>query len=112
MRTLIFAVAALIGLAACVPSATYEKGQRDISDKSRIDQIQKGSTTKDNILVLFGQPAGKAFEANGDETWNYGYVSRQARSPFLPAPPQVQSVVLFVTFDNRGIAKSYSTSGS
>jgi hypothetical protein len=80
MRTLIFA--ALVGLAACVPNTTYEKGQKDIFDKSRIDQIQKGSTTMDNIIVLFGQPEGKAFEANGDETWNYGYVSRQASPEF------------------------------
>ena len=110
MRTLIFA--ALVGLAACVPGTTYEKGQRDIFDKSRIDQIQRGSTTKDNILVLFGQPEGKSIGENGDEAWNYSYVSRQARSPFLPSPPEIHSVVLIVSFDKRGIVTSYTTSGS
>ena len=54
MRAII--LAALIGLAACVPNTTIEKGQRDIFDQSRVDQIQRGSTTKDNIIVLFGQP--------------------------------------------------------
>jgi outer membrane protein assembly factor BamE (lipoprotein component of BamABCDE complex) len=111
MRTFIFV--ALIGLTACLPNTnTYEKGQRDISDRSRIDQIQKGSITKDNILVLFGQHEGKSFEADGDETWSYTYVSREPRSPFLASPSQVHSAVLIVTFDNRGTVKSYSTSGS
>jgi outer membrane protein assembly factor BamE (lipoprotein component of BamABCDE complex) len=100
MRSII--LAALICLVGCVPPA-MEKGQRDIFDQSRISQIQQGSTTKDNIIVLFGQPGGKSFEANGDETWTYTYASRQ-KNPLLPGPAEVHSAALNVTFDKRGMS--------
>jgi|HubBroStandDraft_3_1064219.scaffolds.fasta_scaffold1685227_1 outer membrane protein assembly factor BamE (lipoprotein component of BamABCDE complex) len=109
MRAII--LAALICLAGCVPPTTIEKGQRDIFDQSRISQIQQGSTTKDNIIVLFGQPGGKGFEANGDETWTYTYASRR-KNPLLPGPAEVHSAALIVTFDKRGIVKSYDNFSS
>jgi hypothetical protein len=61
-----------VGLLGCA-NTTRETGQRDIFDQSRITQIQKGVSNKDNIIVLFGNPKGTEFAANGDEVWKYSY---------------------------------------
>jgi len=107
MRTLF--LAALIGLAACFPNATYGEGPGGAFDQSRVEQIQKGSTTKDNIITLFGEPGAKDLPANGDETWIYTYVVKQINAP----PSQSSSLrrhssMLIITFDNQGIVKSFS----
>ena len=87
MRTLF--LAALIGLAACVPNTTYGGAPRDTFDQSRVEQIQKGSTTKDNIIALFGEPGVKDLPAKGNETWTYTYAVRRDSAPSLPAAPRV-----------------------
>jgi outer membrane protein assembly factor BamE (lipoprotein component of BamABCDE complex) len=105
MRTLF--LAALIGLAACVPNTTYGGGPRDTFDQSRVEQIQKGSTTKDNIIALFGEPGVKDLPAKGDETWTYTYAVRRDSAPSLPSAPRGHPAALIITFDNQGIVKSY-----
>ena len=87
MRTLAFA--ALIGLAASFPNSTYGEGPGGTSNHSRVEQIQKGSTTKDNIIALFGEPGVKDLPAKGDETWTYTYAVRRDSAPSLPAAPRV-----------------------
>ena len=105
MRTLAFA--ALIGLTASVPNATYGEGPGGTFDQSRFEQIQKGSTTKDNIIALFGEPGAKDLPANRDETWIYTYVATQASASSQTSVPRDHSSMLMITFDNRGIVKSY-----
>jgi outer membrane protein assembly factor BamE (lipoprotein component of BamABCDE complex) len=105
MRTLF--LAALIGLAACVPNTTYGGGPRDTFDQSRVEQIQKGSTTKDNIIALFGEPGVKDLPAKGNETWTYTYAVGRDSAPSLPSAPRGHPSALIITFDNRGIVKSY-----
>jgi len=106
MRTLTFA--ALIGLAVSVPNATHGQGPGGTFDQSRVEQIQKGSTTKDNIIALFGEPGATDLPAKGDETWIYTYGVRKAGAVSLPTTQQPQPNALIITFDNRGIVKSYS----
>jgi outer membrane protein assembly factor BamE (lipoprotein component of BamABCDE complex) len=73
---------------------------------ARLEQIKQGSTTKDNIIVLFGQPEGKEFAANGDEAWTYGYILKQYNpNPLGRAKLHISNMT--VTFDNRGIVKAY-----
>jgi outer membrane protein assembly factor BamE (lipoprotein component of BamABCDE complex) len=108
MRTLAFA--AVIGLAASVPNATYGEGPGPggTFDQGRVEQIQKGSTTKDNIIALFGEPGAKDLPANGDETWIYNYLVRQTSAPSPPSARRSHPPALIITFDNRGIVKSFS----
>ena len=105
MRALLFA--ALISLAASAPITTYGEGPRDPFDQSRIEQIQKGSTTKEQIIALFGEPNAKDLPANRDETWIYTYVATQASASSQTSVPRDHSSMLMITFDNRGIVKSY-----
>ncbi len=58
--------------------------------------------------MLFGQPEGKEFAANGDETWSYGYILKQYNpNPLGRAKLHISN--MSVTFDNRGIVKAYKT---
>jgi len=102
MRTLAFA--ALIGLAASFPNTTYGEGPGGTFDQSKVEQIQKGSTTKTNIIALFGEPGAKDLPANGDETWIYTYPVRQISAP---SQPSSHAYMLMITFDNQGIVKSF-----
>jgi outer membrane protein assembly factor BamE (lipoprotein component of BamABCDE complex) len=98
-----------IVLAGCATST--ETGKKDIFDQSRIEQIKKGSSTKDNITVLFGPPEGTEFAANGDEMWSYHYVLRTS-NPLLQPSSKTYLSYLDVTFDNRGIVKAYTVQNS
>jgi outer membrane protein assembly factor BamE (lipoprotein component of BamABCDE complex) len=100
-------LAALIGLAAFVPNTTYGEGTRTTFDQSRVEQIKKGSTTKDNIIALFGEPGVKELPAKGDEKWTYTYVVRRDSTPSLPSALRGDPSALIITFDSRGIVKSY-----
>jgi outer membrane protein assembly factor BamE (lipoprotein component of BamABCDE complex) len=103
MRTLAFA--ALIGLAASFPNSTYGEGPGGTSNHSRVEQIQKGSTTKDNIIALFGEPGTKDLPANGDETWIYTYI-KQISARSQSSSPRRHPTMLIITFDNKGFVKS------
>jgi outer membrane protein assembly factor BamE (lipoprotein component of BamABCDE complex) len=106
----------LIGLSGCVGS---ESGQKQISDPTKVSQIQKGITTKADIRTAFGDPAGMNFLENGDEEWTYSYVNMSV-SPinFVPVVGIVAGDVsqkvssLNVTFDKRGIVKAYATNNT
>jgi hypothetical protein len=95
----------LFGIVGCA-----ERGQRQIGDPAKINQIQKGVSTKASIKALFGDPEGMYFLENGDETWNYSY-----NPPVIGETAKMlglQSRFLTVTFDNNGIVKAYGIHGS
>jgi outer membrane protein assembly factor BamE (lipoprotein component of BamABCDE complex) len=96
--------------ALAISGCAYESGQRDISDTSRISQIQKGSSTKEQIHMLFGSPKGTEFAANDDETWTYSYWSSTYDPVHVPQEPHrvFRASTLNVTFDKRGIVKAYA----
>ncbi len=106
-------VALMIAIGGC---AGTEGGQRQITDSSKIGQIQKGVSTKDSIRSAFGDPEGVSYEANGDEIWTYSY-SRSSVTPATYVPvvgmfaggATVKSSALVVTFDSRGVVKEYAT---
>jgi hypothetical protein len=102
----------LVSAVSCAPTET---GQKQLSDPTKISQIQKGVSTKANIKAAFGDPEGIDFEANGDEVWTYSY-SKSSINPANLIPvvdivhhaDPMQFVALTVSFDNRGLVKAYS----
>lgn len=60
-------------------------GNEQIRDQSVISQIQPGTTTKEEIRTLIGEPTEITFSDNGDETWKYVLSKTQMRaSSFIP----------------------------
>lgn len=64
------------------------------------DMIKNGTTTRSELLQLFGSPTQVGIE-DGNQTWTWAYVRAGAFSRTL-------SKELHVVFTERGIVKSYS----
>lgn len=47
---------------------------------TNIPKIEKGKTTKQEVLMLFGEPLSKQLNANGTETWTYEF-TKGAKDP-------------------------------
>jgi len=96
-----------------------ESGQKQITDQSKIGQIQKGVSTKNSIRAAFGAPEGIDFGANGDEVWSYSYLNASMDpTSYIPVLGMFafggssQSSALTVTFDDKSFVKAYSINNS
>lgn len=105
MKQLCILVISLV-LVGC---ATSEIG-RPINDVA-VSEIEKGATTKDSILIMFGQPYMNMTDSEGKETWSYMHGTGNY-SVFSPASASGQSSTLTVIFDENGIVESYIVVGS
>lgn len=54
-------------------------------DQASVSKIQKGVTTKDNLVTMFGQPNSTSFDADAKETdrWTY-WSSQQSGTDYIP----------------------------
>ena len=98
----------LISLVSCATS-TIITGQD--FNTTNIDKIQKGKTTKQEILGMFGQPYIKTVNSFG-ETWTYQYLKAvgKATSFLITTNSSGQSYQknLAVTFDSVGVTQTYN----
>ena len=86
-----------LGLAACAVFATG----RDFPSPAR-DTIRNGTTTKADLVRLFGEPTQVGVK-DGDQTWTWYY--------FKKGDPDLTKQ-LEVTFTPSGVVKSYSFSSN
>lgn len=103
---------AMLALAACASSGVKV-------DQAKVEALQKGRTTYDEVIRDFGPPTGRTISANGDKILTYSYFSIQTRPEnFIPvvglfvggADHELSMVML--TFDQNNILSNYtSTSG-
>lgn len=76
--TLTLTLAAALLFTGCVTSG------RKI-DQTKVDQIQKGVTTRDEVKKLLGAPDQIIRDANGNTTFQYHYVRATAKGEsFIP----------------------------
>jgi hypothetical protein len=116
LRGLIVAALLVSGIVGCYGT---ESGQKQITDQSKIGQIQKGVSTKASIRAAFGAPEGTDYAANGDEVWTYSYVNASMDpASYIPVVGMfafggtTQTSALTVSFDNRGVVRAYSVDNS
>ncbi len=75
----------LIAFAACFLYGCATTGSQHIVDDSKVAQIQKGSSTKEDVRFLLGSPTKVDFTDGGFEVWEYVYSKSQTRATsFLP----------------------------
>lgn len=87
-----------LGLAAC---AAFSFGREFPSP--RPDAIRNGTTTKSDLVKLFGEPAQVGMK-DGDQTWTWYYAKKSSKDEL--------SKQLEVTFTAAGVAKSHSFSSN
>lgn len=99
-------LAASLSLSGC-----YSIGNREIANPDLVSKIVPGTTTKDGVLELIGEPTTVDFDVGEREKWLYQYTLTKASGrQFIPifgwlAGPDVEKHSLTVLFDDDGIVK-------
>jgi hypothetical protein len=94
-------------------NSTYLASQTSKPDKRKIPLIQKGVTTRDEILQMFGEPHGlqcyPLIESQEDESLLYAY----SRAHGSASHPRIFQMALTVNVNRQGIvtAVDYAESG-
>ena len=104
------ACAAVAGAALSVIGCSTVQVGRDFELGTFEQQVQRGTTTQDQISALLGKPTstGIAVESNGERftEWTYYFASGQ-----LPNMPNAKFKYLQVRFDQQGVVRAYNWSG-
>ena len=74
LTPLAISLALPLGLGGCAASATY--GQR--IESTKVTEIVKGKTTKDELTAWFGQPANTYMMPDGGRTITWTYFTQKA----------------------------------
>jgi len=99
---------ALLILSGC---ASYGKEIR----QSSVNGIQRGITTKQEVIKTFGEPDGTYFNSNSELILHY-YAGKIKQSGwnFVPvvslfhSEMKIQNQMLVIVFDNSNVVKEYS----
>ncbi len=120
----IFILFTLLTLISC---GSYKYGANaEPTQKSNLtfgvvkSKIQKGETTQDEILQIFGSPNLITKNKSNDEVWSYNKMSVQekaGRTHFFVGQKasestSSQSFDLILTFDDKDVVKDYSVISS
>jgi outer membrane protein assembly factor BamE (lipoprotein component of BamABCDE complex) len=86
-------------------------------DQSSADKIEKGKTTKQEVITLLGSPDRITRRANGDTMFSYKYARATAKpATFIPifgplvGGANVQHQFFIVLFGADGVVKDYISS--
>lgn len=110
MKKLSIILVCFLFLAACATS-----GNPKIRDQKSVANIQKGITTKQDLVEMFGQPQAKNKQKDGVEKWSYVYSEAKVKgATFIPivglfaggATADVNT--LEFEFDPNGVVSKYS----
>jgi len=92
-------------------------GKKFSADK--INLIEKGLTSKQDILNIFGDPENISTDSEGRDTFLYLYVKAKAKpTSFIPifwifsGGASTESKALTIYFDKEGIVEDYELSSS
>lgn len=92
-------------------------------DNTKWSNIQKGSTNKEQLLSLLGEPHGKALYPsvhadykdkfkNGKEIWSWSSMSKLSTFGSAYGGQKVSTKTIFVVFDDKGIVNEINTAES
>ena len=87
-------------------------------DTTKVSQIQKGKTTKDEVRAMLGEPASTSVTADFEQ-WTYAYEKRMPAAIVQEIygkgtygssarPELMGGASLTVTFDKRGVVVDYA----
>jgi len=94
MKKTLLSLVLLVTVSACATERLQIKHSYEITD-AKISQLDKGSTTKESLVKLFGKPLDSIQEKNGVEHWYYKDFNLRA---------------LYLTLTPQGILDDYDAS--
>jgi outer membrane protein assembly factor BamE (lipoprotein component of BamABCDE complex) len=98
------AAAVLLAVFSCVSTGVKEAAKPELTSR-----LETGKSTKAEVAALLGDPAIVTYGAQGDETWNYYYVTE------FPAPgdfiPVLDALGPFFYQNTRVLTFAYNRKG-
>jgi len=117
MKKSLLLSAALFALASCASSGNQVL--KDQTTDTVAAKITKGTSSKNDVKVAFGDPTSTSFTDGGNEIWNYAYAKATAKAVnFVPivgifaGGADVDKKTLVILFDDTGVVKNYTLSSS
>ena len=111
---LLLAFLSLLLVNGCAGTA----GSREIKDETQESinsKIIKGTTTKQDIHAMFGDPMQTNFTDSGNEVWHYDFFRVKPKAiDFVPFASAFKSGMnqdqkeLVILFDQNGVVKNFS----
>jgi outer membrane protein assembly factor BamE (lipoprotein component of BamABCDE complex) len=111
---LLFALLALFIVNGCGATS----GTRQIQDETRASiesKITKGTTTKEDVRAMFGDPIMSHFTDSGNEEWQYYFSKNKVKATsFIPVVGAFKSGMnedrktLVILFDQNGVVMNFS----
>lgn len=106
-----------LGFIGCASTRTIKTGTPSLQTE-KYDQIEKGETTKTDILHIFGAPESKTTKHDGlGEMWEYIYSEIEVKTSFSPllfiptkSEFRGEKRTLCITFDRDGVVLDYYVS--
>ncbi len=81
-----------------------------VTDDAAVSTIQKGRTTKQDVLAKFGEPSDQTSDEKGNASWHYQRVENSALG-FLPGLNLLghseKNTELTIRFNSRGVVTGY-----
>lgn len=112
----------LVGTVALSGCSTFSQGRK--FDEKQVSEIQKGKSTRSEVVAMFGEPASKSHDQNGDEKLTYFYSETKSKVDprifipivglfFMNAKAESQSRTLLVMLKENVVTNyTYDESGS
>ncbi len=101
--------------AVLVTGCVSAHGNKKAGDMQARAQIQKGKTTKQEVVGLLGIPGGRMDIQNGEQMYSYSYIRTKVRATtYIPiinllfGGAKTESHSVSYTFDTNGIVKAVS----
>lgn len=97
-------------LAAALLNGCAVGASPTVADDAAVSTIQKGHTTKQDVLAKFGQPSDQTNDEKGNASWHYQRVENSALG-FLPGLNLLghseKNTELTIRFNSRGVVTGY-----
>ncbi len=104
-------------LGGCVSSGSMAMKNENTTTLQK--KIIKGTTTKQQITQMFGEPQSRSLDDSGNETWTYVYANSQSNvANYIPyasmvmSGTQTKTRTMTVTFYQTDKVKTYNLSES
>ena len=95
----------VVAIVAIIAGCASVDQKSDQNRAGKIDQIQEGSTTKQQVYDLLGKPDGATNMAAGDSYWSYDIKTAKPIVGAFAGGSNVQSQYLVIIFGRDGIVK-------
>ncbi|MFA5088689.1 MAG: outer membrane protein assembly factor BamE [Candidatus Omnitrophota bacterium] len=112
MKKFCLCVFVLLAFVGCATTSHFVEGRN--FDENKMKNIVKGSSTKADILKLYGEPIDKGIDEKYNENWVYLYAETDSQYNAWTTDSKADRRVkkLIVVFDEKDVVRNFVFSDS